>query len=76
MLGGKIMPFGFVKLGVKELVLILFIVLVIFGPRKLPEVGRSIGEMLSNFRSSSKQAELDTEDKQSVSGTNNGSDSE
>ena len=69
------MPFGFVNLGAKELVLILVIVLVIFGPRKLPEVGRSIGEMLSNLRSSSKQAELDSADQESVSGADKKSNS-
>ncbi|PKM81742.1 MAG: twin-arginine translocase TatA/TatE family subunit [Firmicutes bacterium HGW-Firmicutes-14] len=48
------MFFGFMNLGVKELILVLLIVLVIFGPKKLPEIGRSFGEMLSNFRSGSK----------------------
>ncbi|WP_418790458.1 twin-arginine translocase TatA/TatE family subunit [Phosphitispora sp. TUW77] len=48
------MTFGFAYLGVKELILILVIVLIIFGPKKLPDIGRSFGEMLSNFRSSAK----------------------
>jgi len=48
------MAFGFVNLGVKELILILVIVLVIFGPKKLPEIGKSFGEMLSSFRAGSK----------------------
>ncbi len=51
------MTLGFVNLGVKELILVLFIVLVIFGPKKLPEIGRSFGEMLANFRSGTKNAE-------------------
>jgi len=48
------MVFGFGMLGAKELILILVIVLVIFGPKKLPDIGRSFGEMLSNFRKGSK----------------------
>ncbi len=51
------MCFGFVNLGVKELILILLIVLVIFGPKKLPEIGRSFGKMLANFRSGTENPE-------------------
>lgn len=40
----------FGKLGVWELVLILVIVLVIFGPRKLPEIGKSLGRGLREFK--------------------------
>jgi|GEM_PF-1167515 len=57
------MSFGFVNFGVKELILILVIVLVIFGPKKLPEIGKSFGEMLAGFRSGSKdQTEEETGD--------------
>ena len=38
------------KLGVTELVLILVIALVIFGPAKLPELGRAIGQTLNEFK--------------------------
>ncbi len=54
------MNFGFVNLGVKELILILLIVLIIFGPKKLPEIGRSLGKMLSNFKSSTENEEPKT----------------
>ncbi len=37
--------------GITELVLILAIALIIFGPRKLPEIGRSIGRGIREFRS-------------------------
>nr|WP_269438162.1 TatA/E family twin arginine-targeting protein translocase [Phosphitispora fastidiosa] len=52
------MVFG---LGFQELALILVIALVIFGPRKLPEVGRAMGRALNEFRSASKdiQKEID-----------------
>jgi sec-independent protein translocase protein TatA len=37
-------------LGVPELLLILVIVIVIFGAGKLPQLGRGLGEGISNFR--------------------------
>ncbi|HIX84260.1 MAG TPA: twin-arginine translocase TatA/TatE family subunit [Candidatus Megamonas gallistercoris] len=39
-------------LGIPELVLILVIALVIFGPKKLPEISRSIGKSIKEFRNS------------------------
>ncbi|HKO54830.1 MAG TPA: twin-arginine translocase TatA/TatE family subunit [Thermoanaerobaculia bacterium] len=38
-------------LGVPELLLILAIVVVIFGAARLPQLGRGLGEGISNFRS-------------------------
>lgn len=37
-------------LGVGELVLILIIVVVIFGASRLPQLGKGLGEGISNFR--------------------------
>ena len=42
-------------LGAPELVLILIIALVIFGPGKLPEIGRAVGKSLNEFKKSSKE---------------------
>ncbi|MDY0236876.1 MAG: twin-arginine translocase TatA/TatE family subunit [Gudongella sp.] len=39
------------RLGSSELILILAIALVIFGPSKLPEIGKSLGRALSEFKS-------------------------
>ena len=36
----------------QELVIILLIVLVLFGPRRLPEIGRSLGNGIREFRDS------------------------
>jgi len=40
----------FGRIGPQELLLILALVLVIFGPRKLPEIGRSLGRGLKEFK--------------------------
>jgi len=37
-------------LGLPELILILVIVIVIFGAGKLPQLGKGLGEGISNFR--------------------------
>jgi len=39
--------------GLPELALILIIALVIFGPGRLPEIGKSIGKALGEFRRAS-----------------------
>lgn len=44
----------FPNIGVPELILILVIALIIFGPGKLPEVGRSLGKTIREFRRSSR----------------------
>ena len=41
-------------LGMPELILILVIALVIFGPSKLPEMGASVGKAIREFRSATK----------------------
>jgi TatA/E family protein of Tat protein translocase len=40
----------FGPLGVQELLLIFILVLIIFGPRKIPEIGRTLGKALGEFR--------------------------
>ena len=37
-------------IGVQEMIAIFVIALVLFGPRKLPELGRTLGKALSEFR--------------------------
>jgi sec-independent protein translocase protein TatA len=46
-------------LGVQELLIILAIVILIFGPRKLPELGSAIGRTIKGFRRGMKEADLD-----------------
>ena len=42
-------------LGIPELILILIIGLVLFGPGKLPDVGRAVGNSIREFRSATKE---------------------
>ncbi len=44
-------------LGFGELILILIIALVIFGPGKLPEVGKALGKSIGEFKGALKKAE-------------------
>ena len=42
------------RLGVPELVILAIIILFLFGGRKLPEMGKGIGEGIKNFKKSIK----------------------
>ncbi len=44
-------------LGVPELVLILIIGLVIFGPGKLPDIGKALGRSIREFKQANKEEE-------------------
>ncbi|HIK43988.1 MAG TPA: TatA/E family twin arginine-targeting protein translocase [Leptolyngbyaceae cyanobacterium M65_K2018_010] len=43
--------------GLPEMVLILVLALLVFGPKKLPEIGRSLGKALKGFQEASKEFE-------------------
>jgi len=44
-------------MGLPEMALILVIALLVFGPKKLPEIGRSLGKALRGFQEASKEFE-------------------
>lgn len=45
--------------GPTELVIILVVIVVLFGARKLPELSRAVGESIQEFRKASDQAKTD-----------------
>jgi len=49
--GETIMP----SIGWQEILIVLFLVLLIFGPKKLPEIGRSVGKSIKEFRTSTSE---------------------
>lgn len=42
------------NIGVPGLILILIIALIVFGPAKLPQLGRAVGQTLKEFKNSTK----------------------
>jgi len=55
----NIFAFGFGNLGGPDLFIILLIVLVLFGAKKLPELARSLGQSMNEFRKA--REEIDKE---------------
>lgn len=57
----------FGKIGAPELILILGIALVVFGPGKLPEIGKAFGKAIGEFKSQankiSEDVKVDLDDK-------------
>jgi TatA/E family protein of Tat protein translocase len=52
----------FGSIGMPELLIIFVIALIIFGPRKLPELGRSLGRSLGEFKRASNELRSTLED--------------
>lgn len=55
----------FPKVGVTELLLLLGLALIIFGPKKLPEIGKSLGKSINEFKRS-----VSTDDEKPAEGKN------
>lgn len=52
----------FGSIGMSELVVIFIIALVVFGPRRLPEIGRQLGRTLNEFKRASRDLQQTLED--------------
>jgi len=50
--------------GMQELLVILAIVILLFGVNKIPQLGKGLGEGIRNFKSSIKEINADSNDKQ------------
>ena len=55
-------------LGTTELIIILAVIILLFGARKLPELASSIGKSIQEFRKASKEALDGDEDADATSG--------
>jgi sec-independent protein translocase protein TatA len=44
-------------IGLPEMILIMVVALLVFGPKKLPEIGRSLGKAIRGFQDASKEFE-------------------
>ncbi|HAQ08062.1 MAG TPA: twin-arginine translocase TatA/TatE family subunit [Bacillus bacterium] len=51
------------NIGIPGLILVLVIALIIFGPSKLPEIGRAFGSTLKEFKKSTRELVSDDESK-------------
>jgi len=51
-----------VSIGPGELIIVLVIALIVLGPKKLPEVGRSVGRGMREFKDSFSGISLDDDD--------------
>lgn len=47
------------NIGIPGLILIIVLALIVFGPKKLPELGRAVGQTLSEFKRSAKELTSD-----------------
>ena len=45
----------FGRIGIPELIIILFIIVLIFGATRLPDIGRGIGRGIRNFKDATKE---------------------
>jgi sec-independent protein translocase protein TatA len=50
------------SLGMQEIIIIFVIALIVFGPRKLPELGKSLGKGLAEFKRASNELKATWED--------------
>lgn len=50
------------QVGMPELIVILLVVIILFGSKKLPEVGSALGKAIREFKKASKEIQEDVKD--------------
>ena len=56
---------GLANIGIPSLILIVVVALIIFGPNKLPEIGKAAGQTLREFKSSASGLKSDSSPEES-----------
>ena len=56
------------RIGFSEILLILILVVLLFGPQRLPEIGRALGKAIREFREAMKGEPTEEKDKDKTSG--------
>ena len=54
------------NIGIPGLILIIILALILFGPKKLPELGRAVGQTLREFKTSARGLTNDDEESKDV----------
>ncbi len=55
------MPVAFMNIGFPELVIVLVIVLLLFGAKRLPDLAKSLGKSIGEFKKGKEDAERETD---------------
>jgi len=58
------------RIGMPEVIFIFLVIIVLFGVKKLPEIGRSLGKAIKEFKKAGKELEDDV--KESINDEENG----
>lgn len=59
---------GIANIGIPGLILIVIIALIVFGPKKLPEIGKAAGQTLKEFKGATNDLMNDKEEKEEQEG--------
>lgn len=57
------------SIGLPGLIMILVVILIVFGPSKLPELGRAVGRTLHEFKSSARELVTESKEEQESKGS-------
>lgn len=60
------------RIGTPELIIILLVLLLLFGAKRIPEIARSIGRSLNQFKKGLKDTEIDPNDENGDEDKNEG----